>query len=66
MIWPVQLTVRKKRWHPPTREQRAEHVKTLTRLGNLVIDRTGPIAVWFVVLSEFDELALAQGLESLG
>jgi hypothetical protein len=59
--------VRKKGgWKLPTREERAEHVKTLTRLGELVIDRTGPMAVWFVVMSGFDDLAIAQNLHRLG
>jgi hypothetical protein len=43
--------VRRKGWKRPTNEERAEHVRTLKRLGELVIDRTGPIAVWFVLVS---------------
>lgn len=43
-----------KPYHQPTARERAEHVQTLERLGNLVIDRSGPIAVWFVLVSGFD------------
>jgi hypothetical protein len=52
---------KKKGWQRPTNEERAEHVRTLRRLGELVVDRTGPIELrWFVLLSGFDDLAAAQ------
>lgn len=41
----------KKGWQRPNAEERAEHIRTLERLGRLVIDRTEPIAVWFVLMS---------------
>jgi hypothetical protein len=64
---PIRLIVRKrKRWNRPTKEERDEHVRTLLRLGELVIDRTGPIAVWFVLMSGFDELSVSQLIERAG
>lgn len=41
----------KKGWQRPSAEERAEHIRTLERLGRLVIDRSEPIAVWFVLMS---------------
>ena len=35
-------------------EERAEHVRTLERLGQLVIERSAPIPIWFVLMSGFD------------
>ena len=55
MIGPIRRSVRKKNWHRPTREERAEHVKTLTRLGERILDRAWPIPVWFVLMSGFED-----------
>ena len=55
--------MRKKNWQRPTREERAEHIKTLTRLGERILDRACPIPVWFVLMSGFDDDALALALQ---
>ena len=51
MIRPIRRAVRKKNWHRPTAEERAEHVKTLARLGERILDRATPISIWFVLLT---------------
>lgn len=39
-------------------------MKTLERLGQLVVDRSDPIPVWFVLMSGFDaDSAIAECLE---
>lgn len=54
----------KKAWSRPNAAERAEHVKTLERLGQLVVDRSDPIPVWFVLMSGFDaDSAIAECLE---
>ena len=62
MIRPIRTAVRKKNWHRPTAEERAEHVKTLIRLGERILDRACPIPVWFVLMSGFsdDQLPLVE------
>jgi len=53
--------VRKKTWRRPTAEERAEHVRTLTRLAERILDRPSPVPIWFVLMTGFadDQLALA-------
>ncbi len=41
--------MRKQGWKRPSAEERADHVRTLERLGQLVVDRTARMPVWFVV-----------------
>jgi hypothetical protein len=55
--------VRKKNWKRPTSEERAEHVRTLTRLGECILDRPCPIPVWFVLLTGFDDDALPLAIQ---
>lgn len=47
--------MRKQKWVRPTREERAEHIKTLTRLGERILDRSCPIPIWFVLMSGFED-----------
>lgn len=55
MIRPIRRGVRKQKWVRPTREERAEHIKTLTRLGERILDRSCPIPIWFVLMSGFED-----------
>ena len=54
--------MRKKNWQRPTREEREEHIRTLTRLGERILDRACPNPIWFVLMSGFedDQLPLVQ------
>ena len=53
MIGPNHRYVRKQGWKRPSAEERADHVRTLERLGQLVVDRSAPIPIWFVLMSGF-------------
>ena len=55
MIRSIRSGVPNKRWNRPTREERAEHIKTLTRLGERILDRPCPIPIWFVLMSGFED-----------
>ena len=54
--------MRKKNWQRPTREEREEHIRTLTRLGERILDRACPNPIWFVLMTGFedDQLPLVQ------
>lgn len=63
MIRPIRAAVRKKTWHRPTREERAEHILILARLGERILDRASPIPIWFVLVTGFDDDALAAAIQ---
>ncbi len=67
MIRSIRSLVRNKGWSRPSAEERAEHVRTLERLGQLVVDRSDPIPVWFVLMSGFEgELGAVQSCDRAG
>lgn len=55
--------MRRRKWQRPTREQRAEHIETLHRLGERILDRASPIPIWFVLMSGFEDDQLPIALE---
>ena len=55
--------MRKKNWKRPSAEERAEHIRTLTRLGERILDRSSPIAIWFVLMTGFEDDALALAIQ---